>query len=208
MNEYKDIWNKNHIEFFTGTIKYDNWLETYLDIIKSCKKAVIDLGCGTGNNTLYLIERGKSVIACDFAEEAIKIVNENIPSVKTKQFDMKDNFPFDDNVTDLVIADLCLHYFSFEETKNILNKIKRILVNNGYLIFRVNSINDVNNGAMQGIEIEKHYYEVEGMKKRFFDKDDLLNFFKDFEIIELKEEIMTRYTKPKMLWKGIVKNKK
>ena len=118
---------------------------------------------------------------------------------------MTNRFPFESNITDLVVADLCLHYFSYEDTKKILNEIKRILINGGHLVFRVNSVNDINHGSMQGIELEKHYFEVEDMKKRFFDKEDLLDFFKEWEIVDLSEDEMTRYTKPKILWKGLVK---
>ena len=50
--------------------------------------------------------------------------------------------------------------------------IKRILTNNGHLIFRVNSINDVNHGAGEGNEVEPHLYET----------SDKISNTKDFEI--------------------------
>ncbi|MDD2434823.1 MAG: class I SAM-dependent methyltransferase [Bacilli bacterium] len=206
MTDYKDVWDKKHRDYFTGKIIYDDWLNRYLDIINKSKKPIIDLGCGQGNNSLYLIERGKEVIACDYSSEALKIVNKYLPSVPSYQFDMRDGFPFDGNCTDLVIADLSLHYFSYEETRKILNELKRVIVNNGYLLFRVNSINDINHGSVEGNEIENHYYEIEGIQKRFFDQVDIEVFFKDWEIIELREVVMTRYEKVKVPWEGLVKN--
>ena len=207
MADYKEIWNKNHQKYFNGNIQYDDWLDKYLEVITASRTDVIDLGCGTGNNSLYLTEKGKQVIACDYSDTAIEIVNEYLPNVKTFQFDMTKGFPFESNFTDLIIADLCLHYFSNADTRKILNEIRRVLTNNGHLIFRVNSVNDINHGAMQGIELEKHYFEVEDMKKRFFDRDDLLEFFNEWKIVDLLEDEMTRYTKPKILWRGLVKNK-
>lgn len=208
MNEFKEIWDNNHKKYFSGTIKYDDWLSKYDNIIDLSKKEVIDLGCGTGNNSLYLLEKGKQVVACDYSDEAIRIINEHLPSVKTLKFDMTEGFPFESNYTDLIVADLCLHYFSNEDTIKILNELKRVLINDGHLIFRVNSVNDVNHGAMQGIRLEDHYFEVEGMRKRFFDRDDFNIFFKDWNIVDINEDVMTRYTKPKILWKGLVQNKK
>ncbi|NLV90240.1 MAG: class I SAM-dependent methyltransferase [Tenericutes bacterium] len=206
MNKYKEAWDKIHKQYFTGTIKTDDWLNKYDDIINSSNEEVIDLGCGTGNNSLYLLERGKHVIACDYSDEAMRIVKEHLPTIKTKQFDMTETFPFEDNFTDLVIADLCLHYFSNEDTIKILKELKRVIIPNSNLIFRVNSVNDVNHGAMQGKKIEEHYYELSDMRKRFFDREDFNKYFNDWDIVDLNEDVMTRYVKPKILWKGLVKN--
>lgn len=112
MSEYKKIWNKNHKKYFSGKVTYDNWLNEYAALIIDNKGPVIDLGCGTGNNTLYLLERKQEVIACDYSDEAIKIINEHFPKTKTIKFNMTEGFPFKKNFTNLIIADLCLHYFS------------------------------------------------------------------------------------------------
>ena len=113
-----------------------------------------------------------------------------------------------DNSFDVVIADLSLHYFREEDTFKILNDIKRILTNDGYLIFRVNSINDVNHGAGEGNEIEHHLYETSDKRlKRFFDEEDVKHFFKDFDIKYLNEEVMTRYELEKRLYRGLARNK-
>ena len=51
---------------------------------------------------------------------------------------------FEDESIEVIIADLSLHYFNDETTKNIVKEIKRVLKCNGYLIARVNSVNDSN----------------------------------------------------------------
>ena len=74
------------------------------------------------------------------------------------------------------------------------------------LIFRVNSINDVNHGAGEGIEIEHHLYKTSDKRlKRFFDEKDIKYFFKDFDIEFLNEEIMTRYELEKRLYRCLAK---
>ena len=141
-NSYANVWNELHRDFISkNEMKYDDWLEEFEEIISNVNTEIIDLGCGvTGNNTLYLLEKGKEVLSCDFAEEALKSVS-IIEGAKTLLFDMLEEFPFENEIADLIIADLSLHYFKIEDTKRIINEIKRVLKPNGYLLFRVNSTN-------------------------------------------------------------------
>lgn len=203
-------WDKIHSNYERNKIKYDDWLELFDRAIKNCKTPIIDLGCGSGNDTLYLIEKGKNVIPCDYSKNAIENIKRNFPEVERAEcFDMSKGLPFEDNLTDIIIADLSLHYFSEEKTFEILKEIKRVLKPNGLLFFRVNSVKDVNHGAGEGKEIEPHFYETEdGRQKRFFDLNDINRFFSDFEILYINEETMGRYDLEKVLWRGAMKVKK
>ena len=127
-DNYAEIWNKLHKSFIANAkAQYDAWLEEFNDIIDNATTDIIDLGCGvTGNNTFYLIEKGKSVVSCDFAEEALKVIAEH-EGTKTMLFTMLDKFPFEDNSTEVVIADLSLHYFKKTDTERIISEIKRVL---------------------------------------------------------------------------------
>ena len=209
-NQYVDVWNNLHKEFIKNNeIKYDDWLEEFESIISKVETEIIDLGCGvTGNNTLYLLEKSKKVISCDFAEEALNVVK-TIKGSKTVLFDMLEKFPFDDNLAELVIADLSLHYFSEENTNKIINEIRRILKPNGYLIFRVNSTNSTEYKKLieDGVgQIESHLFFTKDMKKRFFDIEDINYFFRDFKLISLREENMSRFCADKIIWKCAVQN--
>ena len=174
-------WNKVHSHYDRSQIKYDDWLELFERAIENCPTPIIDLGCGSGNDTLYLIER-------------------------TECFDMTKGLPFEDNFTDIIISDLSLHYFAEKKTFEILEEIKRVLKPNGILLFRVNSVRDVNHGAGEGTEIEPHLYETEdGRYKRFFDNEDFKKFFANWEELYLHEETMGRYELEKVLWRGAFK---
>lgn len=202
-----EYWDNVHKDYDRATIKVDDWLEKFDDIIMGTQKPILDLGCGGGNDTLYLISKGKQVISCDQSPSAINNIRKNFPEVyDAKCFNMLDGLPFEDEAFDVVIADLCLHYFLKTDTEKILNDIRRILTPGGHLILRVNSINDVLHGAGQGPEIEHHVFEMEGKTiKRFFNEEDIRSFFKDFTIEYLKEEIMTRYKLEKRLYRVCVK---
>ncbi len=202
-----EYWDNVHKDYDRATIKVDDWLEKFDDIIMGTQKPILDLGCGGGNDTLYLISKGKQVISCDQSPSAINNIRKNFPEVyDAKCFNMLDGLPFEDEAFDVVIADLCLHYFLKSDTEKILNDIRRILTPGGHLILRVNSINDVLHGAGRGPEIEHHVFEMEGKTiKRFFNEEDIRSFFKDFTIEYLKEEIMTRYKLEKRLYRVCVK---
>lgn len=63
--------DKLHLNYERDNIKYDDWLEQFNDIIDKCNTPILDLGCGSGNDTLYLINKGKRVISCDQSINAI-----------------------------------------------------------------------------------------------------------------------------------------
>ncbi len=161
---------------------------------------VIDLGCGAGNNTLYLCERGNRVISCDFANAALERLSHFIPNPDTRLFDLRGRFPFEDGAAKIVVADLCLHYFSKAETSGVIAEIRRILRDGGWLFSRVNSVKDVHHGAGKGDVIEPSYYELNGERKRFFDEASLRSLFCEWEIRSLHECKIMRFEKPKVAW--------
>ena len=200
--ESERYWDNVHVNYVRNNIKVDDWLDRFDSIVTNCKSPVLDLGCGSGNDTRYFVEKGKSVIACDQSINAIKNIQKNFPEVmEARCFNMLDGFEFENDFFGIVCADLCLHYFTEADTRMILNEIRRVLIPGGHLFVRVNSVKDVNHGAGQGIEIEHHLYRTEaGMCKRFFDEEDIRSFFSDFEILFCEEEKMLRYSLEKVVF--------
>ena len=194
-----EYWNELHKSYDRNVIEKeivnDDWMWTFKNIIEEARGPVIDLGCGSGNDTLYLLNKGKRVVPCDGSINAILNIRKNFPEVdEAICFDLLTTFPFANNSTDLVVADLCLHYFTKEDTIKILKEIRRILTNKGHMLLRVNSINDINHGAGKGIEVEPHLYMSEdGRYKRFFSSNDIYEFFNIFDIKNVREEPMKRY---------------
>jgi len=198
----KAYWEKQNSYRSRENIKTDDWLSMFMDDIKVCSDPIPDLGCGSGNNTLTLIRNKKTVIPCDFTKNAIHNIKVNFPEVEmTKQFNLIDGLPFEDNFTGVIVADLCLHYFTLEQTEFILEEIKRVVKPGGILLARFNSIQDVNHGAGKGDEIERHLYRTEDNRyKRFFDAIDIQRIFGKYKIEYAKEETMDRYSDEKKLW--------
>lgn len=208
----QDKWNK-YAQKFIGRLDnklyiYDNWLDKFYKYIEKVETPIIDLGCGIGNDTLYLKSKNKEVISIDFSNEALQIVEKNIPGAITKQMDIEKEYSLEKASADLIIANISLHYFSEKSTILIIDKIKETLKKSGILIFRVNSVNDINHGSNSGEELEKHFYKYDEITKRFFDKEDIEYFFKDWQILYCKEKRvhMKIHQKSKVLWECVVKN--
>lgn len=209
----KEVFNQRFAEMNEDkTVKirettYDNWLKDYEKEIESCETPIVDLGCGLGNNTFYLLQKEKQVLACDYSEVAIETIQKEAPQAKTSLFDMTKNFPIQNDFTDIVIADLCLHYFTEEITKKIIEEMKRILKPNGVLLFRVNSVDDFNFIEDKSVSLDDYFIWQPNWKKssRLFDEMSIQYFFSDWKIEKLQKEKMMRYELEKIVYNCAVR---
>lgn len=207
MNNNIEYWNNVYTSIKNNEITYDLWLDKYMDILEKSKDtSIIDLGCGSGNDSVYLNERNYKVISCDYSTEALNIIKKNIKNSNIVEMDLTREFPFEDAMAEIIIADLSLHYFNDDTTKNILNEIKRVLKYEGYLIARINTIDDVNFNAGNGKEIERHFYLTKDGYKRFFDYDDVKKYFGVFEIENIEETVINRYGADKKCFEVLCRN--
>lgn len=196
MSNFNLYWDDIHKKYNST---YDDWLNKYTKLFRKDFKFV-ELGCGRAYCSNYLISEGFSdVIATDFSSEVLKMVQEENKDLQTMLFDMTGGLPFGDNSVDVVIADLCLHYFDSEMTKYIIKEISRVLKKDGYLLVRVNSTKEVQ--KKNNLEKIEHNFYFEGnIYKRYFDEEDCYYYFKDFKVYYLQESAMDRYDNPKVLW--------
>lgn len=196
MGNFNLYWDDIHKKYNST---YDDWLNKYTKLFRKDFKFV-ELGCGRAYCSNYLISEGFSdVIATDFSSEVLKMVQKENKDLQTMLFDMTGGLPFGDNSVDVVIADLCLHYFDSEMTKYIINEISRVLKKDGYLLVRVNSTKEVQ--KKNNLEKIEHNFYFEGnIYKRYFDEEDCYYYFKDFKFYYLQESAMDRYDNPKVLW--------
>ena len=137
------IVNENSVIVPLGRLKGENWLHRHIAILPQGAN-VLELGCGEGYDSAYLLGQGMKVLSTDLQQGHLdktrQVAGEN---VKTQILDLlsKENWEkLADNSFDVVMASLCLHYFSPQETERIINEIKRVLKPNGKLLARVNSV--------------------------------------------------------------------
>lgn len=202
MDRLDKYWDRIHLKYNST---YDEWLNKYVELFEKENK-VVELGCGRAYCSNYLLQNGfQNVIACDFSEEVLRIVKMENSKLDTMLFDMSKGLPFKDESVDVIIADLCLHYFNLETTNFIIEEIYRVLGEDGYLIARVNAVNDKFHIPSNALEMEKNFFYDGEIYKRFFDREDFELLFKDFIIYNLEQKNMSRYEKPKVLWEFCVR---
>jgi len=170
------------------------WLAKWAPYLRG--KAVLELGCGQGIDTQVISSWAESLVACDLNPDTIQ--EKNVTTIKV---DHSKALPFSGGEFDVVVASLCLHYFSWDNTQRIIKDISRVLANKGVLICRLNSDQDSNYGAIGYPEIEPGLFEVDGVLKRFFSERDVLDVFNDrWKIIEIQHKTIDRYELPKSIW--------
>ncbi|MBL4715436.1 MAG: SAM-dependent methyltransferase [Bacteroidetes bacterium] len=73
---------------------------------------VVELGCGTGKNTVWLVEKANSIIGLDFSSEMLLKAKEKIRSnkVQFQQVDLTKPWNIEDNYADLISCSLVLEH--------------------------------------------------------------------------------------------------
>lgn len=151
----------------------DPWLGGYRELLVP-GACVLDLGCGHGHDSRELLDAGMDVVAIDRDRERIAAARSIAPGAHFVHGDITGPLPFEDEVFDLVVASLSIHYFSLETTLHIIREVARVLRPGSRLLCRVNRVGDINFEYGKGIELEPDFFEVEpGRCKRFFSPESL-----------------------------------
>jgi ubiquinone/menaquinone biosynthesis C-methylase UbiE len=130
--------------------------------------SVLELGCGEGNDSIYLAGAGHAVVATDFSDVVIK-QNRQRYSRPHLQFEVQDigvPLKFEAGSFDVVYARLSLHYFPDKTTREIFKEIKRVLKPGGSLHFMCKATGDTIYG--QGEKLEPDMYELDVHVRHFF----------------------------------------
>ncbi len=203
MNNY---WDCIYNDKVLLTDESDNWLDHSFNLIKNKNKA-LDLGCGLGNNLEVLINAGFQVTAIDISQVAITKVKTMFPNVNAECIDFQEPLPYEDNEFDLIVADLSLHYFDELETKEIVKELRRVSNNESILLFRVNSLAEMDNDEVLGDEIEPNLYFKNGNLKRYFSIEDVHRLFSEYGVVLVREQTINKYSKEKHILTAIAMKK-
>ncbi len=134
----------------------------------------IDLGCGSGNETVYLLKKGKNVLAVDGNLNKNFILSRLSENQKAKltlkqcQFE-EVKLPN----ADFIIATFTLSFCNPNEFMNLWNKIKKSLEPNGILAANLFGNRD---------------WHINNPNVSNFTKEEVLKLLKDFELIKWKEQ--------------------
>ena len=108
-------------------------------------ETVLDVGCGSGRNLVYLARMGKTISGIDRNDETAQLALKNISSIPNSKIGVftqaeADHLPFENESFDLVIANAMLHFAKDEAHFNaILDECFRVLKPGGYFFCRTAS---------------------------------------------------------------------
>lgn len=147
---------------------------------------VLELGCGTGKNTAWLITKAKFIIGLDFSEEMLSKAKSKINSDKIKfvQADLKKSWEIQNEFADLITCSLTLEHI--KELDFIFNQAYQKLKPNGK--FFVCELHPARQyiGSKAKFQTEKGIKELEVYVHHI---SDYLNSAKknEFHLVELNE---------------------
>ena len=202
-DKQKKLWEEEHKKPFvllqmdqqdasSGVRKFFSWLTAR----NPSKNLVgIEMGCGKGRNSIWLAKQGVKMAAFDFSENAIaeakkRAEESNVDSkVEFVVQDATKQWHFDDGHFDFAID--CFASTDIESPDGrafARDEFKRVLKSGSFLLVYTLSTDDEFHKEMlvkhPAEEKNSFTHPTTGKFEKVFDREELLDFYKDFEWVE------------------------
>ena len=148
---------------------------------------LLDVGCGPGTFTKYLLKKGFDVEGLDLSQEMLKIAKEKVPQVEFKKMDMR-NLSYPNETFDGLLVAYSLIHIPSEEIPLTLKGFSRILKSKGQIMVIVQ-------GGEPDKIVDEPLKKGEKIFINFFTKARLTDFLNQagFEV-EYQEELPMKDT--------------
>ena len=190
MDNAGGYWDALYSDGAHADASYDGWLDAFRDVLARVGN-VLELGAGDGADTGFLRSACASVLSCDLSDAALNRLKHRYPGAEPMAFD-KGTF-------EAVVADLCLHYFPLQKTREIFAELHRVLAPGGWLFLRVNAREEYV-PAPEDVRLETDYYVTRGCARRYFSKEELEALLSGFRIVRLQRDSTGKYGARKHMW--------
>ena len=143
---------------------------------------VLDLGCGSGRNMIYMAEKGFDIEGVDFSPEAVRIANQWLENEdldgKAIVGDIHEKLKMYPNAEfDAIIAVNSLNYQSSDEFLRSIKEINRLLRTGGLALIIVPS----QQAIILKPEIEQIFINEEALRIALKDRLEILHLYMDDE---------------------------
>jgi demethylmenaquinone methyltransferase/2-methoxy-6-polyprenyl-1,4-benzoquinol methylase len=98
------------------------------------ESSILDLCCGGGQTTRYLVELSDQVTGLDGSPVALKRAKQAVPTANYRE-GLAEDLPFDDNSFDLVHTSVALHEMTDVQLQEIFKEVYRVLKPKGVFAF-------------------------------------------------------------------------
>jgi ubiquinone/menaquinone biosynthesis C-methylase UbiE len=104
----------------------------YSGLTISSVSQVLDLCCGSGQSTKFLVQYSQDVTGLDISPVSLERAQRNVPQAKYVEA-LAEDMPFADNHFDLVHTSVAMHEMTPSQLRQILKEVYRVLKPGGVL---------------------------------------------------------------------------
>ena len=140
--DLKATYNRIAADWFKDHNQDTWWIEgtdSFISLLQP-GASVLDVGCGGGVKSKYLLEKGLQVTGIDFSENMIKIAKDFVPAAKFSVADITKPLDFPE-LFDGIFAQAVLLHIPKKEIGGVLKNVIKVLKPEGYLYVAVKSPN-------------------------------------------------------------------
>jgi SAM-dependent methyltransferase len=171
--DLKETYNRIALDWYRDHSSDDWWVEGTDAFIKELSSGtrVLDVGCGSGVKSKYLIAHGIKVIGIDISEKLLEIARREAPGGEFREFSMM-NLDAMPETFDGVFAQASLLHIPKKDAGDVVKKMAERLIPGGLLYIAVKEIRE--DQSDEEVKKENDYgYEYE-------------RFFSYFTMVELE----------------------
>jgi SAM-dependent methyltransferase len=155
-------------------------LVEYFNSLQSPPKRVLEVGCGTGTNAIWMSEQGCEVTATDISPTAIDLAKAKAENSKKIQFAVSDivqMLPVPSNSVDFVFDRGVYHTMTPENRKLFAERIAQALSNGGFWLCLAGSADQIRAEGEMGppqlkaadlIDNIEEYFEIHELERANF----------------------------------------
>jgi tellurite methyltransferase len=137
--------------YFSKKHKFGNVHTDLLSVLNtyftgSEKLNILDVGCGSGRNLLYLALQGHQVTGLDINSKALDyiddiVIKEDLSNVITSSCDINNSLKLNDETYDLIVSTVCLQFLNPERIPSLLMELQQRTRSQGFnfLVFPINA---------------------------------------------------------------------
>lgn len=161
-----EIFNKHanlYQDKFMDVSLYHDSLDFFCRSIKKQNASVLELACGPGNITKYILEKRPDlkIFGIDLAPNMLELAKQNNPSAEFKVMDCREIKNLNQKF-DAVMCGFCLPYLSKEEAIKLIEDVSKLLNPGG--VFYISTMEDDYSKSgfkkgSKGDEIFMYYHE-------------------------------------------------
>ena len=191
MDKYKETfktWNKVASLYQDKFMELDLYNDTYDFICSSIikqKANILDIGCGPGNITKYLLTKRTdfNIFGIDIAPNMIELAKINNPKANFAVMDIR-NISEINTKYDAIVCGFCLPYLSEADSQKFIFDAKNLLNESGFLYLSFVEGNPNKSGFQVGSSGDRTYFYYHNLGQLI--SQLLKNLFEDLKVFKVE----------------------